>query len=225
MSEGQEREQRGDVLDSSRKRFSTKSHPVYDLVYDPFNLTIRSSIPNIPLLGSIPTTISTSTSMTSGSSIAESASGPNTNPPWSRVESVNVHHRLLNAYIETRSHPLEMERTYKTSRGWWVVWVRVLDSSTTTTNISHGDRGHAHAHAYAHQEAFLIRKASDYVSPSQQYSRAGSGARFFRDLGGAASSSASGLQTSRADMGPGKLAEGLGLDARRYIESLLSLNR
>jgi hypothetical protein len=52
----------------------------------------------------------------------------------------------------------------------------------------------------------------------------GSGSRFFRDLGGASSPGLS-LQNSRMDTGPGKLVEGLGLDARRYIESLLSLNR
>lgn len=174
-----------------KSRFSTKIHPVYDLVYDPSNLTIRSSIPNIPDLGSHQT----------------ESSDPNT-PPWSRVESVNIHHRLLNTYIETRSHPDELERTYKTNRGWWVVWVRVS-----------GDDNH--------QEAFVVRKASDYVSPSSQHNRTGSNsARFFRDLGGASSSSSfSGFQFSRADMAPGKLAEGLGLDARRYIESLLSLNR
>lgn len=73
----------------------------------------------------------------------------------------------------------------------------------------------------------MVRKASDYVSPSSQHNRTGSNsARFFRDLGGAYSSSSfSGFQFSRADMAPGKLVEGLGLDARRYIESLLSLNR
>ena len=67
------------------------------------------------------------------------------------------------------------------------------------------------------QEAFLIRKASDYVSTSSHI-HSHSGTRFFRDLGGASSPGLS-------DMGPAKLAEGLGLDARRYIESLLNLNR
>ena len=79
------------------------------------------------------------------------------------------------------------------------------------------------------QEAFIIRQASDHVGASSGHARnsssiggGSSGARFFRDLGGASSP---GLPTSRMDLAPGKLVEGLGLDARRYIENLLSLNR
>ncbi len=62
------------------------------------------------------------------------------------------------------------------------------------------------------REAFLIRKASDYVPPAAKKSTS----RFGRDVG--ASSASSGW-------GPGKLAEGIGIDARQYIEGLLSLNR
>lgn len=48
-----------------------------------------------------------------------------------------------------------------------------------------------------------------------------SGARFFRDLGGASSKIGGG----RADTTPAKLVEGIGMDARRYIEGLLRFNR
>lgn len=71
------------------------------------------------------------------------------------------------------------------------------------------------------QEAFLIRKASDYVAPADHSRSSSSAARFFRDLGGSSPSRSS----SRGDTAPGKIVEGLGLDARRYIENLLSLNR
>ena len=64
-----------------------------------------------------------------------------------------------------------------------------------------------------HREAFLIRKASDYVSLGGRTSLG----RFGRDVSG---SSAGG-----GGWGPGKLAEGIGIDARQYIEGLLSLNR
>lgn len=47
---------------------------------------------------------------------------------------------------------------------------------------------------------------------------------FFRDLGGAPSSRGGG-SSGGGDTGPAKLVEGLGLDARRYIERVLSLNR
>ncbi|RAK82421.1 uncharacterized protein BO72DRAFT_523762 [Aspergillus fijiensis CBS 313.89] len=207
-------------------RFTTPSQPVYNLVYDPTNLTIRSSIPNIPELGAPSTTEPYRTML----------------PPWTRVESLNIHHRLLSTYTETRSRPLEVERTCKTSRDWWIVWMRMSDSSplsppgqedasvtgtsTSTpaeTNIGStntGGDGGAGGGA-TQQEAFLIRRSSDHVS-SSGHVRSGSGSRFFRDLGGASSPS---LQAARTDTGPAKLVEGLGLDARRYIGNLLSLNR
>ncbi|KAL4760794.1 uncharacterized protein BDW70DRAFT_168486 [Aspergillus foveolatus] len=181
-----------------------QANPVYDLVFDPHNLSIRSSIPNIPDLTS------------HNQRIAETSS-------LSRVETISIHHRVLTTYIETRSRPLELERTCKTSRGWWIVWVRVPtspDSQQDSPELSVGkDR---------QQEAVIIRRASDHAALSGHTRNAssiggGSGARFFRDLGGASSPGSS--QTVRMDIAPSKLVEGLGLDARRYIENLLSLNR
>ncbi|GJP98102.1 oligosaccharide biosynthesis protein Alg14 like family protein [Aspergillus niger] len=190
------------------KRFSGKSQPVYNLVYDQTNLTIRSSIPNIPDLGST----------------VNEPRDPATHP-WSRVESLNIHHRLLSTHLETRSRPLEVERTCKTSRGWWIVWIRMSEPSrqeqgSTASNASVQTNTELDTNN-AHQEAFIVRRSSDSVSPSG-HARNSSSTRFFRDLGGASSP---GLQASRTDTGPGKLVEGLGLDARRYIENLLSLNR
>ncbi|EAW11180.1 uncharacterized protein ACLA_088690 [Aspergillus clavatus NRRL 1] len=182
------------------KHFSAKSLPVYDLVYDPTNLTIRSSIPNIPDLGYY---------------------SPETDP-WPRVESLNIHHRLLSTYAETRSRPLELERTCKTGRGWWIVWVRIAEPQPSCDQNAHNPGNTRNGCLPSlPREAFLIRKASDHVS-SSGHARGNSGARFFRDLGGASSP---GLQASRSELGAGKLVEGLGLDARRYIENLLSLNR
>lgn len=62
------------------------------------------------------------------------------------------------------------------------------------------------------REAFLIRKASDYVAPTAKKS----GGRFGRDISG---------PSATGGWGPGKLAEGIGIDARQYIEGILSLNR
>ncbi|KAL4781875.1 hypothetical protein BJX76DRAFT_334120 [Aspergillus varians] len=172
-----------------------QQHPIYDLVYDPLNLSIRSSIPNIPDL------ISHLQNQRTAGALS-----------LSRIETISIHHRLLTTYIETRSRPLELERTCKTSRGWWIVWVRVSASPQSQEDIPDTDKG-------TQQEAFIIRQASDHVSSSIHARNTssisgGSGARFFRDLGGASSPGLS-LQTSRMDMAPGKLAEGLGLDARR----------
>jgi len=63
-----------------------------------------------------------------------------------------------------------------------------------------------------YREAILIRKASDNTPPAAGKASG----RFGRDVSG---SSVSG------SWAPGKLAEGIGIDARQYIEGLLSLNR
>lgn len=64
-----------------------------------------------------------------------------------------------------------------------------------------------------HRDAFLIRKASDYASAG---GRKSSG-RFGRDPNEGSSTS--------SGWSPGRLAEGIGIDARQYIEGILSLNR
>ena len=178
----------------------------------------------------------------------------------SRAESVNMHNQLLNIFIETRSRPDDVERTYKTNRGWWIVWMRVLSDHQHDHDISNVNNtgagagaGSAPAPGYGYeytsqsasqQEAFIIRRASDYIPPSSQQQHESSGARFFRDLSGAAavpsSSTASPSATlglgglglggfsswSRTkDLGPGRLVEGLGFDPRRYVDGLLGLNR
>ena len=63
-----------------------------------------------------------------------------------------------------------------------------------------------------HDEAFLVRKANDYVTPAPRPTRG----LFGLDLGGKQPSS---------QWGPTQLAEGIGIDARQYIDGLLSLNR
>ncbi|KAL3434733.1 hypothetical protein BDV09DRAFT_86668 [Aspergillus tetrazonus] len=193
---------------NSLPEFNTKSqkqaNPVYDLVFDPHNLSIRSSIPNIPDLTSHNQRKAGTSSL-------------------SRVETISIHHRVLTTYIETRSRPLELERTCKTSRGWWIVWVRVPTSADNQQDSPEYSAGKD-----KQQEAFIVRRASDHAALSGHTRNpssigGGSGARFFRDLGGASSPGSS--QTVRMDIAPSKLVEGLGLDARRYIENLLSLNR
>lgn len=162
---------------------STKSsQPICDLVYDPVRLTVHTTIPNIPEPGPYP------------------GDGQEA-PPWTRVEALSVHSQILNTYSSTRRHTSEQERTSKTSRQWWVVWMRLPQTGPARGTGSD-----------AYREAFLIRKASDYVPPA---ARKSSG-RFGREVMG------SGIA---GGWGPGKLAEGIGIDARQYIEGLLSLNR
>lgn len=160
------------------------SQPIWDLVYDPVRLTVHTTLPNIP-----EPALSTNVSSTSEA------------PPWTRIEALSVHSQVLNTYVSTRRHTSELETTCKTSRGWWVVWMRLPHGAVTKSSDARNFR-----------EAFLIRKASDYVAPTAKRS----GGRFGRDGSG---SSATG------GWGPGKLAEGIGIDARQYIEGILSLNR
>ncbi|TVY60647.1 Short-chain dehydrogenase/reductase SAT3 [Lachnellula suecica] len=80
--------------------------PIYDLVWDPRLLTINSTIPNIP-----------DPYQSHSYTLEEST--------WSRMDALNTHMQIINTYTATTRDGVEMERTCKTSRGWWVVWTRV----------------------------------------------------------------------------------------------------
>ncbi|KAL8766612.1 MAG: hypothetical protein Q9209_006677 [Squamulea sp. 1 TL-2023] len=159
------------------------SQPIYDLVYDPYNLTVHTTIPNIPEPGSAPT------SATAGGT------------SWTRVDALSVHSHILNTHSSTRRHQSEMERTCKSNRGWWMVWMRLPHVAASQQ-----------VERMVYREAFLLRKASDYGTPT-----------------GKASSGVWGRATSASSAGNGeglsRLAEGIGIDARQYIESLVGLNR
>jgi len=181
--------------------------------------------------------------------------------PWSRIEALNTHMQIINTYIASSTDRSELERTCKTSRGWWVVWTIILDPEPSTTSLASGQvkipglisedsvesqkstlvpgkgagasrgtstfgttsvtSGPAHPFLEAisnsyevvpnDKEIFLIRRASDYVA-SKPTSRFASG------------SSAAASEASWTS-GPGKLAQGIGVDTKRYIEALLNLNR
>ena len=159
------------------------SQPIYDLVYDPSNLTVHTTIPSIPEPG---------TAAAEGIGSKEET--------WTRIEALNVHSQILNTHISTRRHISELERTSKTKRGWWVVWMRLPNAPITP-------RCHMLPLPNCHREAILIRKASDYTPPSKF------GSKFYS------------TPSTSSGWGPGKLAEGIGIDTRRYIEGILSLNR
>ena len=159
------------------------AQPIYDLVYDPHNLTVHTTIPSIP---------------ESGTAAAEGLLA--TENSWTRIEALNVHSQILNTHLSTRYHTSELERTSKTSRGWWVVWMRLPSGNSSTPSGS-----------TTYREAILVRKASDQ-KPVSALRKASSA------FGARTASSSSGW-------GPGRLTEGIGIDTRKYIEGLLSLNR
>ncbi|KAG5297488.1 DUF1712 domain-containing protein [Histoplasma ohiense] len=201
----------------------SEQSPLYDIIYDPTTRFIQTSLPNIPEPGMPVQTIKLSSA---GSS----------EPTWTRQDTLNVHTQIINTYIETRSRASEIERTCRTSRGWWVLWMRLMDSSVDSHGAiqgeeeegkqqqSHTPSAHHRSREQPPKEAFLVRKASDHTASG--HTRYSSRGGFFRDNIGASATSQSSAGDDRGSWtGPAKLAEGVGLDARRYIEALLNLNR
>lgn len=210
----QQRLSHGDIYQGPSSSNPTQQQ-VYDVIFDSTNLTIRTSLPNIPAPGIA----------------VHQTRRPEDQPPWQRMDALNVHTQLINTYIETRNRPSEVERTCKTNRGWWVLWMRLRDRQVARDepNAAGGESPSASSPQPV-KEAFLVRKASDYSQPGHA-PRNASGSGFFRNFSGpsiAGSHQLGSIGTARGGGGwgaPGKIAEGVGLDARRYIESLLSLNR
>jgi hypothetical protein len=176
---------------------------IHELVWDPELLTIHCTIPNIP----------------------EQYAPTDT---WSRADALSTHLQLLNIYGATRSPKVtDLERTQKTSRGWWIVWTRLLQrkeqqrrSETAAGNLNtiresedqdvegsqtdaDGDDNDEDDVPGVSKEIFLVRCASDHAR--------------FRGVSG------SYLEAGTGSEGAGKLAQGIGVDTRRYVEELLSL--
>ena len=211
--------------------------PIYDLIWDPKSMTVSSTIPNIP----------------EPNSAHFSSIKP---PPWSRIEALNTHLQLLNTFTATRSDHSELENTCKTSRGWWIVWTRILDpdngsissyapspasgaqtpqlrqednmkttisGNTSISGANNPSMYSGPAHPFLDRgivtkerpiqndkEIFLLRRASDYSD--------GKSSGRFGSLTSATGESGWGSGTA-------KLAQGIGVDTKRYIEGLLNMNR
>jgi hypothetical protein len=205
--------------------------PIYDLVWNPKTLIITSTIPGIP----------------------DPAYTGDNEKIWSRVEALNTHIQILNTRVTAKAHKLELERTSKTSRGWWVVWTRIPDiespsltppwkqasdsypstppliqqgggkSAGTSLSTAWMSEHSGPAHPFLEQislqteiyspnkEILLIRRASDH-SNSRSASRFVSG-------------SSSGNEGWGSGSTPARLAQGIGVDTKRYIEGLLNMNR
>ncbi|KAI1825261.1 hypothetical protein F4861DRAFT_502206 [Xylaria intraflava] len=177
-----------------------KASNIFDLVWDPKAMTVHSTIPSIPTPAEL--------------------QRENVVPVWSRAEAVNTHNQILNMYAATLGDYAELERTCKTSRGWWVVWTRLLErnpariSSAEGGNASASDGEQLDDAEQQHdrepqprvgKEIFLIRRAGDHAGLR------GRGASY-AETGGWAE-------------GAGRLAQGIGVDTHKYIEGLLSMSR
>ncbi|KAK5652453.1 hypothetical protein OQA88_10497 [Cercophora sp. LCS_1] len=176
---------------------SGASGQIYDLVWDPIALTVHSTIPNIPEPASV--------------------GGPGgATQTWSRAEALNTHNQILNVFAATRENLTEYERTCKTSRGWWVVWNRIpeqggrREESPSRRGSDENETEDAAPGSMqdltVYKEIFLVRRASDHAARSVSLSSPLTGGGGWAD-------------------GASRLAQGIGVDTRRYIEGLLSLNR
>ncbi|RYP08607.1 hypothetical protein DL765_008715 [Monosporascus sp. GIB2] len=211
---------------------------IFDLVWDPRTLTIHSTIPNIP----------DPLQMTQTDFKAL----------WSRAEAVNTHNQILNTYIAVRADSSELERTCKTSRGWWIVWTRIPDrdvsgsttpqgrlspeqrdsddSSAVSARVPSGaadDRPIPSSHGSGDSRGGQTGEGAPQPSPKPKISkeiflirRAGEhGASHLRVLSTSyAEGGGAGAGGGWTD-GAGRLAQGIGVDTKKYIEGLLSLTR
>lgn len=179
------------------------SLPIYDLVYDPKTLTIHSTIPNIPEPGTL---------------VSEGLGGSQSG--WSRVEALHVHSHILSTAVEIQRNGDKIEQTCKTSRGWWVAWMRLPPSGLEHAKTDES----VHAAEFDTQdlrEAFLVRRGRDAIASSVKSSGRFSSGMW--GLGGPTTEQKMG--GAAAGWGPKGLSEGIGIDTRRYIEEILSLCR
>lgn len=211
------------ALAQSQSNYTTTSSPdgmpnispIYDLVWDPRTLMVHSSIPNIPDPGTL---------------IAEGLSSAALAGSWSRMEALNVHSQILATINGTRHSCNEIERTCKTSRGWWVVWMRLPPSQMSQQETLESSDLNVSSQSFNTdelREAFLIRRARDSEPAASKStgSRIASGMWSGMGMGMGGASQSQRMGGKAAGWGPKGLAEGIGIDARRYVDELLSLNR
>ena len=201
-----------------------RNSPVFDLVYDPLNLSCHTSLPNIPEPGHLVPYGGPSTS----------SSGKDAPPQWTRLEALNVHSHILFTLQHSSRNDQETERTSKTTRHWWVVWLRVPQPDDK-------EAAYPRTRTEFCRTAFLVRKARDQVVEKRglgmgmggmgkgMASRVSSGMYNLVGVrGGNGSGAAAENEAGQGSAGwgsAGALAGGIGIDARKYVENLLSLNR
>lgn len=246
---------------------------IYDFIYDPAKLTIRTSIPNIPMPGSLaaeglqryqqsqrPVTVSGSwytlgipigTSSASGTSSPAAGAGL-VKHDWTRVDALNTYTHLLNIWVATRCYGPELhkgsagreeiERSIKTSRGWWVAWLRddtrkepsekTKDAGFTTGSQVTGSYQSTDNEA---REAFLVRRSpSDRTSAKRDVSGSRGDSRSIstsgrwllreqprsRDVSGSKGT----FSASTATTNTRAVGEGVGVDARKWVERVVRLS-
>ena len=250
------------LLNEKAGDIEVQSNGLYDLIYDPSKRTVRTSIPNIPLPGTLAAEgvlSSQSTTPTAGTvsgawytlGIPVGSTSLSSTPTskandgnalfqtdWTRLESLNVHIQILNIWGSTRKSRTakldragDLEQTIKTARGWWIVWMRVpppLSSAVGTRPSSSATMRHWKESMSADEvkEAYLVRQSVDAGLRAKEANAksASSGKWLLRDQTRDVSGSTSGSQTAAATSARG-VVEGVGVDARRWVEGLSKLSQ
>ncbi|KAI1416165.1 hypothetical protein F5Y13DRAFT_128455 [Hypoxylon sp. FL1857] len=183
---------------------------IFDLIWDPEAMTIQSTIPSIPTPGQV---------------VQENAQ-----PVWSRVEAVNTHNQILNTYITTLTDPSELERTCKTNRGWWIVWTRLIEKEPSQSSSLPPDSSDTSRNpSLRHTES--AESVGSQSRPKSEQPRGKVSKEIFLIRRAGEHSRLRGLSSSYAEGGGGwtdgasRLAQGIGVDTKKYIEGLLSLGR
>lgn len=207
-----------DSMVSHHNVTTSQDSRIHDLVYDPNDLSLRSSIPDIPA----PLT-----------TLPDPARSP---AAWTRLEALSVHTQILATVTDTRDAAVaSRERSAKTNRNWWVVWLRVPAKGADHSDqdlLATPSLASELNEAPAHREAILIRRASDYAGGTASARNvsstlggmgfSGGSLRFSRLMGGSESQITD--DRSTAGRTSSRFAEGIGVDARDYIESLSGLS-
>lgn len=131
---------------------SLTANPIYDLLYDPRRLTLHTSIPNIPEPG-------TPAAEGLGSSSGGRHSRLSAAATWTRLDALNVHSQILATLASSGPLPGQrsgahraddrrslVERTAKTARGWWVVWLKLPPSEGPASGENEADAGRSEPH-------------------------------------------------------------------------------
>lgn len=113
-------------LPESGGETANKKNSIFYLIYDPKSLTIRTTIPNIPEPGT-----------PAAEGLAQSPGFP---AGWNRVEALNVHSAVLNTLRDVKDKKRETERMSKTTRGWWVVWMKCPSSKHSLPALENDSR-------------------------------------------------------------------------------------
>lgn len=149
---------------SAQDAHAFQEHPLYDFSSDPVTRTIQTSLPGIPERGR-------SRGRAVNAPWHSAFHDPAVNE-WTRADALNVHMHILSVYAQTGTPgaTTEMEKTTKTGRNWWVVWVRDGNVDNSGGGDDDDDNSRLKSHGWDSdqtsattrtKEAFLIRRSTD----------------------------------------------------------------